>query len=191
MLDTTNHAHLPPSSWTDEKVAMLKKMHADGTEYPLIGAALGMTRHAVAGKAFRLGLPKREVSQSPRRSRGGQGRADRDRSTTMRIKKLRVRGPANGGAQIVECVVREPDPEIAEFNAAVPIGQRCTLLELTDETCHFPIGEVGDPGFFFCGAAIPEGSIYCGYHARVCYQPLVRPAPRPYLPTGGSKLRVF
>ena len=36
--------------------------------------------------------------------------------------------------------------------------------------CVYPIGDPGDDGFHFCGAAIRDGSPYCADHHRICYQ---------------------
>ena len=63
----------------------------------------------------------------------------------------------------------EPEPE--RFENVIPIGQRCSILELTEEKCHWPIGDPGHADFFFCGGKTLIGMPYCGYHARVAYQP--------------------
>ena len=63
----------------------------------------------------------------------------------------------------------EPEPELIEN--IIPIGQRCTLLELNEEKCHWPIGDPGQPDFFFCGGQAITGLPYCAYHSRVAYQP--------------------
>ena len=49
----------------------------------------------------------------------------------------------------------EPEPEPIEN--IIPIGQRCTLLELNDDKCHWPIGDPGQPDFFFCGGKTSTG----------------------------------
>ena len=53
----------------------------------------------------------------------------------------------------------------------IPIAQRCTILELNDSKCHWPIGDPSAADFFFCGGKTMEGLPYCGYHSRVAYQP--------------------
>jgi len=63
----------------------------------------------------------------------------------------------------------EPEPELIEN--IIPIGQRCSLVELNDEKCHWPIGDPGQPDFFFCGGKAVIGMPYCGYHSRIAYQP--------------------
>jgi GcrA cell cycle regulator len=54
---------------------------------------------------------------------------------------------------------------------AIPFGQRRTLLELTEETCRWPIGDPGSTDFFYCGGQTVTGLPYCAYHSRVAYQP--------------------
>ena len=45
--------------WTDERLEELKKLWAQGLSISQIGEALGVSRNAIAGKAHRMGLPKR------------------------------------------------------------------------------------------------------------------------------------
>ena len=45
--------------WTDERLEELKKLWAQGLSISQIGEALGVSRNAIAGKAHRLGLPRR------------------------------------------------------------------------------------------------------------------------------------
>jgi GcrA cell cycle regulator len=63
----------------------------------------------------------------------------------------------------------EPEPEVIEN--IIPLGQRCTLLQLNDDKCHWPIGDPGQPDFYFCGGKTATSTPYCGYHGRVAYQP--------------------
>lgn len=61
-----------------------------------------------------------------------------------------------------------------EHDAAIPLGQRCTLLELAEGKCRWPIGDPRDgDNFHFCGGKSIEGLPYCGYHSRIAYQPAV------------------
>ena len=64
----------------------------------------------------------------------------------------------------------EPEPELIE--KLIPISQRRTLLELTEQTCRWPIGDPGSPEFFFCGGNTVTKLPYCAYHSRIAYQPL-------------------
>jgi GcrA cell cycle regulator len=152
-------------SWTDERVELLKKLWAEGLSASQIAAELGsVTRNAVIGKVHRLGLSGRAKPAA-----SGAPRPRKPRSSTQ---MLRVSRPAFRGntalAQLYEYeLVHEPD--LTEN--VIPIGQRRTLMELSEATCRWPIGDPGTPEFFFCGGNSVTGLPYCHYHARIAYQP--------------------
>ena len=52
MTDTAN-------VWTDQRLEKLKELWTQGLSISQIGGALGVSRNAIAGKAHRMGLPKR------------------------------------------------------------------------------------------------------------------------------------
>jgi len=54
----------------------------------------------------------------------------------------------------------------------VPISKRLSLLQLTENTCKWPIGDPLGAGFYFCGAKTSEGSPYCSYHSKIAFQPI-------------------
>ena len=47
------------SVWDEEKLNKLKKLWDEGLPITKIGIEIGVSRNAIAGKAHRLGLPKR------------------------------------------------------------------------------------------------------------------------------------
>jgi len=150
--------------WTDERVELLKKLWTDGLSASQIAAELGgITRNAVIGKVHRLGLSGRAKSPSSAAPRPRKPRAP----GMMRLARPAMRGNTALAPMYEEAV--EPEPELIEN--IIPIGQRCTLLELDSEKCHWPIGDPGQPDFFFCGGKTNSGTPYCGYHGRVAYQP--------------------
>ena len=56
-----------------------------------------------------------------------------------------------------------------------PKARMIPLIELTDRTCKWPIGDPKQPDFGFCGIDKPlEGGPYCAYHARLVYAPRTR-----------------
>jgi GcrA cell cycle regulator len=150
-------------SWTDERVELLKKLWSDGLSASQIAAELGgITRNAVIGKVHRLGLSGRAKSAS-----SAAPRPRKARSPMMRIGRASIRGnTALAHAYEIEA---EATPELIEN--IIPIGQRRTILELTEQTCHWPIGDPGSSDFFFCGGNTIAGLPYCAYHSRVAYQP--------------------
>ena len=131
-------------TWTDERVETLKKLWADGLSASQIAAELGgVTRNAVIGKVHRLGLAGRAKSPSSIR----------------------------GNTALMQAYDFDIEAEPAFVDNVIPLGQRRTLLELTEETCRWPIGDPGQPDFFFCGGQSITGLPYCAYHSRVAYQP--------------------
>ncbi|HUI97768.1 MAG TPA: GcrA family cell cycle regulator [Xanthobacteraceae bacterium] len=151
--------------WTDERVELLKKLWTEGLSASQIAAELGgITRNAVIGKVHRLGLSGRAKSPSSAAPRPRKPRAS---GHMMRLARPSMRGNT-ALAPMYEADL-EPEPELIEN--IIPIGQRCSLLELNESKCRWPIGDPGTAEFFFCGGAPVEGLPYCSYHSRVAYQP--------------------
>jgi GcrA cell cycle regulator len=152
-------------SWTDERVELLKKLWSDGLSASQIAAELGgITRNAVIGKVHRLGLSGRAKSAS-----SSAPRVRKARSSTHMLRM--TRGSIRGNTALAHAYDIEPDatPELIEN--IIPIGQRRTILELTELTCRWPIGDPGSSDFFFCGGNPVGGLPYCAYHSRVTYYP--------------------
>ena len=153
-------------TWTEDRVELLKKLWADGLSASQIAGELGgITRNAVIGKVHRLGLSGRAKAPSSSVPRQRKPRAP----SMYRAPRPMMRGNTALAMPAYD-YDSEPEPELLEN--IIPIGQRCTLLELNDEKCHWPIGDPGQPDFFFCGGKTGTGIPYCGYHARIAYQPV-------------------
>jgi GcrA cell cycle regulator len=147
--------------WTDERVELLKKLWADGLSASQIAAELGgITRNAVIGKVHRLGLSGRAKSPS---SSAPRPRKARSSGHMLRVQRPQMRG----NTALAYDYQEEPEPELIE----IPIEQRKTLLQLTEKTCHWPVGDPGSTEFFFCGGESAEDKPYCTFHSRVAFQP--------------------
>lgn len=132
--------------WTRERIALLKKLWADGETATAIAARLRMSRSAVLGKVFRLRLrpAATATTAASRRAAATVGRRRRGRLPT----KPRV----------------EP--------AAPIMASGKTLFELTNGSCRWPHGQPGTKTFHFCGAPgadLESGRPYCERHARRAY----------------------
>lgn len=159
-------------NWTDERVELLKKLWADGLSASQIAAELGgITRNAVIGKVHRLGLSGR--AKSPSSSAAPRPRKPRTHSHMLRVSRPAMRGNTALAAHLAPGYDLEVEPEPEPIENIIPLGQRCSILELTEAKCHWPIGDPGAPEFFFCGGRAVEGLPYCSYHSRVAYQPVV------------------
>lgn len=51
-------------------------------------------------------------------------------------------------------------------------ARRLTLLELTERTCKWPIGDPATDDFWFCGHMAAPGKPYCEAHVSVAFQPM-------------------
>ena len=60
MLKKDSYEMTDEKGWTEERLKTLKNLWDEGLSISQIGEKLGVTRNAVAGKAHRLGLPKRQ-----------------------------------------------------------------------------------------------------------------------------------
>ena len=151
--------------WTYERNELLKKLWVCGLSASQIACELGgITRNAVIGKVHRLGLSGRAKSPS--------STAPRPRKPPRpRIPTIGLKHPATANKRLLELPAYcfEPEPELLEN--IIPIGQRCSLLELNEGKCRWPIGDPEKEDFFFCGGKPVEHLPYCAYHSRLAYQP--------------------
>ena len=51
-------------------------------------------------------------------------------------------------------------------------AKRLTLMELTERTCKWPVGDPATDDFWFCGLPTQSGKPYCEAHVGVAFQPM-------------------
>jgi GcrA cell cycle regulator len=67
----------------------------------------------------------------------------------------------------------EISPEaLASVREVEKKARKLTLMELTERTCKWPIGDPATPDFWFCGLATMPGKPYCEAHVGVAFQPM-------------------
>ena len=67
----------------------------------------------------------------------------------------------------------EISPEaLAKVNAIEKKAKKLTLMELTEKTCKWPVGDPATPNFWFCGLPVQQGKPYCEAHVGVAFQPM-------------------
>ena len=152
-------------SWTDDRVEILKKLWQDGLSASQIAAQLGgVTRNAVIGKVHRLGLSGRAKSPS--------SGSPRPRKPRVSGNGLRMRPQYRGNAALMLDYGQEAELDFDPLANVVPMGPRVSILELTEATCRWPMGDPGAQDFVYCGSQTKTALPYCPYHARIAYQPL-------------------
>ena len=142
--------------WTEERVALLRKLWTEGLSASQIAKQLGgVTRNAVIGKVHRLGLAGRATPSRPAKR---PVRTARPR--VMSPMAPRMRPPSSLPMVVI------PHLEPIKFED----GKTATVLSLNENMCKFPIGDPTDASFAFCGRGSANGP-YCSDHARLAYQP--------------------
>ena len=135
--------------WTEERIGILKNRFARGLSAREIAREIGVSRNAVIGKISRLKLN----TGSGGCSAGSDGA------------KVQRRPSQNKILRALRAEIHTEDE-----HASVHDGRRCSLLELTEQHCRWPIGSATDMDFWFCGNKRVEGLPYCSGHARMAYQ---------------------
>ena len=144
--------------WTDEQIATLKKLHFDGLSASLIGQEIGVSRGAVLGKLFRLGLCR--VNSDRKVPLKKKERKKRARATGFAVMTLGQRAQRLGRLRVWKAFNQESKPSTF-----------CTLMELTMDRCRWSIGEPDSENFGYCGGKREVGS-YCAAHVRIAYVPV-------------------
>lgn len=153
-------------AWTEDRVEMLKKLWTEGLSASQIARQMGgVTRNAVIGKVHRLGL---------------SGRATPARVTTAKINSTATTGaPSQPSIAATNLSYKEDDTlqhneTPSEPEPILSKEERTSVLNLTEHTCKWPVGDPGTKNFHFCGARSKASSPYCETHAAQAYQPTER-----------------
>lgn len=141
-------------TWTTERVELLKSRFEAGLSCREIAAYIGVSRNAVIGKLSRLNLT--------RETNGDQGRPAR---------KSVGKPPGAKATPRLQYEMLVALYEEARLEAPIDDEHRCSLLELSEERCRWPISTPGAEDFCFCGNMPAEGLPYCPGHSRLAYRP--------------------
>ncbi|MFN3644218.1 MAG: GcrA family cell cycle regulator [Gemmobacter sp.] len=180
-------------SWTDDRVETLKRMWGEGQSASQIAKELGgVTRNAVIGKVHRLGLSNRGPGTA---EEGGEVMVEPE----MMIEEAAAAPAPAAPEPEDEDTVAEAAPSVPAVRKIIPAGQplppqpaaneispealasvrevekrarRLTLMELTERTCKWPIGDPATDDFWFCGLPTLAGKPYCEAHVGVAFQPM-------------------
>ena len=138
-------------SWNQQKVDDLKKLWNEGVATSRIGEQLGFTKNAVIGKAFRLGLERRQ------NSRKKTAQSQSVSSVTM-YRETNV----PGNSQITP--KREVTRRREKFSFKKSIVGTGSF-----KSCQWPIGDPLEEGFHYCGGQNIPTKPYCIEHYKKAY----------------------
>lgn len=149
-------------AWTEDHIARLKMLWLEGRTAETIARELGpgISRSAVLGKVYRMGLAAQRVAPDKPRPRPRlrpawqsiHGQAGRAKKTERRSEVLSALGPLSPSAR----------------------GTR-SILTVGRSDCRWPIGDPPAPEFSLCGRRVSRGA-YCADHAAIAYSGAPRPS---------------
>lgn len=183
-------------SWTDERVETLKTMWNEGKSASQIAKELGgVTRNAVIGKVHRLGLSNRTAPAKAPAKEPAKAKA----APKAKAKPAKEAAPKAKAKPAPKAAAPAEPKEAARPKPPVPAGQplppqpstseispetlksmeelekkakKLTLMQLTERTCKWPIGDPATDDFWFCGHPSQPGKPYCETHVSVAFQPM-------------------
>jgi GcrA cell cycle regulator len=138
-------------SWNQQKVDDLKKLWNEGVATSRIGEQLGFTKNAVIGKAFRLGLERRQNSRKKTAQSQSVSSVTMYRETSV-----------HGNSQITP--KREVTRRREKFSFKKSIVGTGSF-----KSCQWPIGDPLEEGFHYCGGQNIPTKPYCIEHYKKAY----------------------
>ncbi|MCX7558991.1 GcrA cell cycle regulator [Sulfitobacter sp. F26204] len=185
-------------SWTDDRVETLKKMWGEGQSASQIAKELGgVTRNAVIGKVHRLGLSNRATTSTAAKAETKPKAKPAPKAET---KQPKPKAEPKKDGPIMQTVAAAPprstlparkqiipagqplppqpsaneiSPEaLAKVNEVEKKAKKIGLMELTERTCKWPVGDPATEDFWFCGLPVKQGKPYCEAHVGVAFQPM-------------------
>lgn len=187
-------------SWTDERVETLKKMWGEGQSASQIAKELGgVTRNAVIGKVHRLGLSNRGAAAAPAAAKPEAKAKPAPKAEAKPAAPAKPAEPEPAPQETPEPAAAEAKPALPVRKQIIPAGQplppqpsaneispealakvneiekkakKIGLMELTERTCKWPVGDPATEDFWFCGLPVQQGKPYCEAHVGVAFQPM-------------------
>ena len=135
------------SIWRDEEnIARLTALWNTGQTATAIGRELGVSRNAIMGKAYRLGLlGGRSTIPLP------ADRGSRKRKRSSKKAEAKMNGKHQG-------------PEATEIAPEIVV-EPVAFLDLREHHCRWPVSGIGYE-MLYCGATKANGFSYCGKHCK-------------------------
>ena len=172
-------------AWTDERIKQLRQLWSEGQSASKIAEKLGgVTRNAVIGKIHRLGLSNRLENSEKKIITKKRGRPAKVKNTdnfqkqvdnnknkdfsqinSDKFDDLHVDG-LEGDKNMV------PEATMANIAELEENAKKLNLMELTERTCKWPIGDPATENFWFCGHPSEQGKPYCSTHVSIAFQPI-------------------
>ncbi len=184
-------------AWTDDRVEQLKTMWTEGMSASQIAKELGgVTRNAVIGKVHRLGLSSRnqgkpDTAEKPAEPVAAVAPTPPPAKESPRAPEPEAPAPEETVARTAGAGADADTPSDLPAAVSAPEGmvtipsenqvdiaeidrdaRKLGLMDLTERTCKWPIGDPSRGEFYFCGHPVVAGKPYCKGHTAAAYQPM-------------------
>jgi GcrA cell cycle regulator len=119
--------------------------------------------------------PASRVDSAPRPAAEKPAAATAAPVTGTNVTPLPLRKPIIPAGQPLppQPSLNEISPEaLASVREVEKRAKRLTLMELTERTCKWPVGDPATEDFWFCGLPSLPGKPYCEAHVGVAFQPM-------------------
>ncbi|WP_448328166.1 GcrA family cell cycle regulator [Sulfitobacter sp. M13] len=162
----------------------------------------GVTRNAVIGKVHRLGLSNRTATAAPAAApaaAAAKPEAKAKPAAKPAAAKAKAEPAPEAAEPEAAEAVPAPRPNLPARAKIIPAGQplppqpsaneispealakvsevekkskKIGLMDLTERTCKWPVGDPATDDFWFCGLPVQQGKPYCEAHVGVAFQPM-------------------
>lgn len=171
-------------TWTPDNTETLVRMRAEGHSAAEIARTVGTTRHAVLGRAWRMGLA------NPVRARENLGLTSKASAKALTHQKPKAPKPPKPKVEKPILVRREPPHPPTYKPKEVRVVDESLMRPWTERQfgqCAFPV--VRGETTFSCCADTAGHRAYCPEHRQVMYQTSQAAKPRPaHIKTDGRHL---
>jgi len=169
--------------------AVIGKVHRLGLSNRTPGGGQGGTDDAPARPSP---APKPVADPTPSRAEAEAAKAEAPASAASATQSASGKPatdapaePASADQSRRDAVIRDatlprppgpPTPEEEEARETLAeiekMARKLDLLDLTERTCKWPIGDPTEDDFHFCGLPSVSGKPYCEHHVLVAFQPM-------------------
>jgi GcrA cell cycle regulator len=136
--------------WTIQEISLLIGLWPNASAAQ-ISKQLNRSRASVCGKAMRL----RRDDLLPS-----------DVEKHFVVNPAVQTGPVPAKTTVTSITPAKPTPPI-DPTQGPPYMRRCSLLELDDGQCRWPLGDMRQVATLFCGGNAVSGCSYCRHHLRI------------------------
>ena len=159
--------------------AVIGKVHRLGLSNRTAGSAAAKPETRAKARSRDAAAPESGAASGAGSGAGAEPRTEPARPAAQPAAEARSATPARkpivpaGQPLPPQPSANEISPEaLAKVHEVEKKARRLTLMELTERTCKWPVGDPATEDFWFCGLPAQPGKPYCEAHVGVAFQPM-------------------